>query len=418
VTKLLKVVQKIRKKMEETEMQSFGISDKEIKLNQKYAKGRKPDKELLAKVKLYLIDPSKLIKDDKTVKLARARFLRKGQPKKPEQSQGSGDIAESLIAAEATGGMAVTIGEDGLPLEKNEDEEGDGEQGEQGEGPDSGLAEARADPDEGMEGEAGSDADEAAGEGEGRSSQQDIHASTTNISQPGDAGEDEDGGEAALTAADSSGNLIIKKKRAVSKSPRKGKRKGPSDAVELIDFGPSKQLKGKLVVGEKIVIPPEVLEHVTANYEEGFDALTPDLAQDLVHQLYVKPQRKKLAGQWEIEKARPALGSWHKLLIHLAYNIQPGKGANEDIEEIKEEAEHQSEDEPNNEGEPNSSTLRNTDGIRSSMNLVKAEKPEEQDRPALVTQPPVAPSGLETLVDVDKQSEPQSSKHSERSRKS
>lgn len=275
VTQQLKGLQRIRKKLQETEIRIYGIPDKEIKLNQKYAKGRKPDKELLQKVKLYLVDPAKMIRDDKTVKLARAKFLRKGQMKRPEQSQASGDIAESLNTGEAPTGMVVTIGEDGLPVDKNEEDDVEApDQGEQGEGHESGLAEPRADADEGMDPDAGSDADDAAAEGEGRSSQQDIHASTTNISQPGDAGDDDDG-EGGLTAADSSGNLIVKKKRAVSKSPRKGKRKGPSDLVELIEFGPSKKLGGKLVVTEKVAIPQEIADYVAATFEDGFDALTP-----------------------------------------------------------------------------------------------------------------------------------------------
>ena len=66
-----------------------------------------------------------------------------------------------------------------------------------------------------------------------------------------------------------------------------------------------------------------------------------------MHQLYVQPQRKKLAGQWEIEKSRPNLTEWHKMLLHLAYNIQPGTEANEDIDEIKEEAEDMDEDDEN-----------------------------------------------------------------------
>ena len=43
---------------------------------------RKPDKDVVAKSKLYLIDPAKVIKEDKTVKLAKAKFLKKGKKKK------------------------------------------------------------------------------------------------------------------------------------------------------------------------------------------------------------------------------------------------------------------------------------------------------------------------------------------------
>lgn len=308
--------------------------------------------------------------------------------------------------------MVVTIGEDGLPVDKNEEDDADApDQAEQGEGHESGLAEPRADLDEGMDPDAGSDADDAAAEGEGRSSQQDIHASTTNISQPGDPGDDEEG-EGGLTAADSSGNLIVKKKRAVSKSPRKGKRKGPGDSVDLIEFGPSKKLGGKLVVTEKIAIPQEIADHVAATYEDGFDALTPELARDLVHRLYVLPQRKRLAGQWEFEKSRPDLSSWQRLLIHLAYNIQPGKGSNEDIEEIKEEAENASDDEQN---DGKSSALRNTDGVHSGLNK-NDEKSIITTDP--VTQPLMASPLPDHIAEADKQSEQRSSEQSEKSKRS
>jgi len=80
----------------------------------KYSKGRKPDKELLAKVKLYLVDPAKMMKDDKTVKAARTRFLKKGMKKKPEESLFSNDVSDLL---HNDLGMNVTIGEDGLPVE-------------------------------------------------------------------------------------------------------------------------------------------------------------------------------------------------------------------------------------------------------------------------------------------------------------
>ena len=73
----LKVIKSITKKISEIETNIYGISDKEIKQNQKYSKGRKPDPELLAKVKLYLIDPAKYVKDDKTVKPAKLRWNKK-----------------------------------------------------------------------------------------------------------------------------------------------------------------------------------------------------------------------------------------------------------------------------------------------------------------------------------------------------
>lgn len=129
------------------------------------------------------------------------------------------------------------------------------------------------------------------------------------------------------------------------------------------------------------------------------------------------PLRKKLAGQWEIEKSKPNLTEWHKILIHLAYNIQAGKGTNEDIEEIKEEAEQASEDEfKNDQDEVISSALLRTEGINSGLNHVKAEKNEEHDQIQEARifeeedgnrngiQQPIINSGLGNLDDIDKQS--------------
>ena len=84
VAATLKIIKAIGKKVSEIETHIYGITDKEIKTNLKYSKGRKPDKELLAKVKLYLIDPAKFVKDDKTVKPARLRWLKKKDAGKKE----------------------------------------------------------------------------------------------------------------------------------------------------------------------------------------------------------------------------------------------------------------------------------------------------------------------------------------------
>ena len=121
---------------------------------------------------------------------------------------------------------------------------------------------------------------------------QDIHASTTNISMPGEVGEDEDVAEggAGLTVADSSGNLIVKRpNKSLPKKPKKGKRKGLSDGIDLISYAPSKKHKGRYVIGEKVGIPHEIMEYIYSNFENGVDALTPDLAMEIVQTLYVKP---------------------------------------------------------------------------------------------------------------------------------
>jgi len=89
-------------------------------------------------VKLYKVDTAQWIKDDKTIKPAKAKYLKKGQKKKPQMSQ----FSETLAGSEL-GEMNVTIGEDGLPIENEGDMEGmegmegmDGENEEDKEGED------------------------------------------------------------------------------------------------------------------------------------------------------------------------------------------------------------------------------------------------------------------------------------------
>lgn len=106
------------------------------------------------------------------------------------------------------------------------------------------------------------------------------------------------------------------------------------------------------------------------------------------------------------------MSSWHRLLIHLAYNIGPGKGSNEDIEEIKEEAENASEDEQN---DGKSSALRNTDGVQSGLQK-NDEKSIITTDP--VTQPFVASPLPDNIAEADKQSEQRSTKQSEKSKRS
>ena len=118
VTATLKVIKAIVKKVNEIETNIYGISDKEIKQLKKLASGRKPSEEVKAKVKLYQIDPAKYVKDDKTVKPARLRWLRKKdagnkQFKNLNQSVYSNDISESNQTELL--GMNMTIGDDNLP---------------------------------------------------------------------------------------------------------------------------------------------------------------------------------------------------------------------------------------------------------------------------------------------------------------
>lgn len=72
------MIKSIQNRLEDIEANLFGISDREIKINMKASKGKsKNDKLLQAKVKLFLIDPSKVVFSDKTVKHAKAVFQKK-----------------------------------------------------------------------------------------------------------------------------------------------------------------------------------------------------------------------------------------------------------------------------------------------------------------------------------------------------
>lgn len=82
----LRDIQEVRTRVEDCEALVFGISEKEIKKAKKELKEDKRNKELALKVKLYQVDPAKLVKDDKTVKMAKAWLEKRRQKRKHEQS--------------------------------------------------------------------------------------------------------------------------------------------------------------------------------------------------------------------------------------------------------------------------------------------------------------------------------------------
>ena len=102
----------------------------------------------------------------------------------------------------------------------------------------------------------------------------------------------------------------------------------------------STKTKGKLIVAEKVQVPLEILDKVKAdieNFEDGLESITYEKLKPIIDEMYIKEQRKKLAGHWENTKMKVNFTSLHKILIHLAYNIGPSKQTNEDIDEIKED---------------------------------------------------------------------------------
>lgn len=86
-------------KIEDREAGIFGMSDKEMKKNKKDLKEDKRNKELALKVKLYQLDPAKHIKDDKTVKTAKAWLQKRSLKRKHEQSMQLTDLVDSVVGA-------------------------------------------------------------------------------------------------------------------------------------------------------------------------------------------------------------------------------------------------------------------------------------------------------------------------------
>lgn len=148
------------------------------------------------KVKLYQVDPAKLVKDDKTVKMAKTWLQKRSQKRKHEMSVQQialTELADSVVGAQELQGigMNVTIGEDGLPIDKNDEEEAENEQQEQQEqmegqeNQEGSPGEHKGDQEEAGEGEKGSDQEDDGAEADKSSTQHDVHASTTNVSAHG-----------------------------------------------------------------------------------------------------------------------------------------------------------------------------------------------------------------------------------------
>lgn len=97
--------------------------------------------------------------------------------------------------------------------------------------------------------------------------------------------------------------------------------------------------------------------------------------QQIVHEMFTKKERMKFSyPRWKLKTLDPNIAAWHKLLIHMAYNIGPSKAANEDIDEIKEEEADENASQLDQEVEENNSSLmKNTEGLQSSLNLARQE---------------------------------------------
>jgi hypothetical protein len=111
--------------------------------------------------------------------------------------------------------------------------------------------------------------------------------------------------------------------------------------IEMITWKPSAKVTGRLVVGEPIKTPEDIAEFIAVNieqWENGLDDMTEEEISDVVNRMFRIPNKRKLVVYLENLKMKPNITRWHKLLVHLALNIGPQPGINEDIiEEIKEE---------------------------------------------------------------------------------
>jgi hypothetical protein len=58
----------------------------------------------------------------------------------------------------------------------------------------------------------------------------------------------------------------------------KGKKKkaGDENKIELVLFKPSAKTKGRFILNEKIANPPEILEFIKENYENGATSMSSD----------------------------------------------------------------------------------------------------------------------------------------------
>lgn len=111
--------------------------------------------------------------------------------------------------------------------------------------------------------------------------------------------------------------------------------------IEMITWKASAKVSGRLVVGEPIKTPEDIAEYIassTEEWEDGLDDMTADEISETVNRIFRIPNKRRLMIYYEQLKMKPNITRWHKILVHLALNIGPQPGINEDIiEEIKEE---------------------------------------------------------------------------------
>ena len=91
---------------------------------------------------------------------------------------------------------------------------------------------------------------------------------------------------------DGTGAPAKPKKKSLSKG--KKKKAVNEDKVEAAKSKTSAKVKGRLLLDEKIEIPPEITEHVEQSVEEGFMGISSELCVELAESHYRMIEKKKL----------------------------------------------------------------------------------------------------------------------------
>ena len=111
VSKMINKCISNNKKMDKYDIELYGIPQEEIDKNKKLIKAiRRPEESLVKKVEMYKVDPVTILKQDKTVKLAKAAFLKKGKKKKAPKSKM--DMSSTVGASDLGSMMGTSIDDD------------------------------------------------------------------------------------------------------------------------------------------------------------------------------------------------------------------------------------------------------------------------------------------------------------------
>ena len=128
IDKYIKKIRKLTKQIAQIDIDLYGLPDKEIKVVQKQAQGRRPTAEQLALAELHKYDTAKIVKDDKTEK-GMKDWLKKEAKKKAAKAA---KLAAGLAAGEEDKdddgeGLDGEDGGEGAELDMEGEGDGEGE---------------------------------------------------------------------------------------------------------------------------------------------------------------------------------------------------------------------------------------------------------------------------------------------------